>query len=228
MTSRKALIASIVDEELTTVRQRMRERHAAELASRADAAAAEARKAFWSSADHGALDREWRALQRRVRNGIVALVVVAGFAVPASAQVYRTPTTGGTTFCTDVIDCLPAPLPGPQGPRGVKGEPGERGPEGPAYRPPVCPAIPPIDLPLTTPTWLETPDCGAYLVGYLGTTAYLVDVRGRRYQALPAPLSGHVMLGTQASRTDPWTLLAWDATGTWVVRVTPGTWTVLP
>lgn len=118
--------------------------------------------------------------------------------------------------------------PGPAGPRGPKGEPGERGPEGPAYRPPVCPAIPPVDLPLTAPTWLETADCGAYLVGYLGTTAYLVDVRGRRYQALPAPLSGHAMLGTQASRTDPWTILAWDATGTWVVRVTPGAWTVLP
>lgn len=224
MTSRKALIASIVDEELTTVRQRMCERHAAELASRADAAAAEARKAFWSSADHGALDREWRALQRRVRNGIVALVVVAGLAAPASAQQWRHPTP---TPQECRVEC-PAGPPGQIGPRGPAGPIGPQGPPGVPTSPVVCPAIPPLDVPLTTPTWLETPDCSAYLVGYLGTTAYLVDVRVRRYQALPAPLSGHAMLGTQASRTDPWTILAWDATGTWVVRVTPGAWTALP
>lgn len=226
--SRKTLIASIVDEDLAARRQRMRDAHAAELAARADAAEAETRRAFWLAADRNSLDAEWRALQRRVRSGALALVGVLVLAGVSEAQTRTvTPQTGGGVICNNVwwggTSCPPIKGdkgdPGPQGPAGPKGEPGERGPEGPGVK--QCPAFPDVDLPLTAAMFIEdTADCGAYLIGWHGATAYLADLRVRRYMVLPAPLSGHVITDSESSRFSPWTVRASDHEGTWVMTIT--------
>jgi hypothetical protein len=62
--------------------------------------------------------------------------------------------------------------------------------------------------------------CGAYLIGWHGATAYLADLRVRRYMVLPAPLSGHVITDSESSRFSPWTVRASDHEGTWVMTIT--------
>jgi hypothetical protein len=162
----------------------------------------------------------------------IAGLIVAACVTVADAQTFRPRTAEEVNYCRHVEECLPPPVPGPAGPRGPEGPQGPKGDPGPGVElPPVvaCDPLPALDLPLTTPTWIEPGGCASYVLGYLGTTAYLVDLRERRYQALPAPLSGHAMTATSASRVDPWLVMASDATGLWLVRVTPTpVWKVLP
>lgn len=175
---------------------------------------------------------------KAIDSGIAIVVAVLALALAGSseAQTRTTPAhpqEGGGVICDNIWSggeggavCPPIkgekgdPGPqGPPGPRGPKGEPGERGPEGPGVK--QCPAFPDVDLPLTAAMFVEDVDtCGAYLIGWHGATAYLADLRVRRYMVLPAPLSGHVITDSESSRFSPWTVRASDATGTWVMTIT--------
>jgi len=175
-------------------------------------------------------------------------LVILALAVPVAGQQFRTSETEPPPVCTVCPPGLPgAPgSPGPTGPTGPPGPMGPQGPPGPPAPPPppvtpvepvACPPVPHRDVTVfdfTVSALIETaaPACDAHLMVFRAATqtAYLVDLRGWRYQVIHDYMPGHVFTGIEAFRHDPHHVILKDRTGFWGWRwpVAEMVWTVIP
>ena len=165
----------------------------------------------------------------KTRHALVMMAaVLLAPSAPLSAQSIFRPMTS-EPVCTT---CPEGPR-GPAGPAGPMGPPGPRGPHGPqglagkdGAPAPTCPAIPPRDLmpvfpdgttiDFTVSALIETPACDAHLLVYWAArkTAFLVDLRGWRFQMLPDFMPDHQFTAIEAT-SDPHHVLLKDRTGFW-------------
>lgn len=175
----------------------------------------------------------------------LTLFVTFALSATAEAQIYRLrtseppPPPPSCQLCPTGAPGAPgSPGPaGPTGPPGPRGPVGPPGPPGPPAVPVACPPVPHRDVTAfdtTVSALIETPApaCDAHLMIFRGETqtAYLVDLRGWRYQVLPDYMPGHTFTAIEAFRGDPHHVILKDATGFWGWRwpVASLPWVVLP